>query len=95
MKAPIHRLMTIEEPDFLRRLDIALANYPYSIKNRVASFRLGGGEVHIAYAPRASRRLGKLILAVLAVDIDFDGVDECDQKTFIKQLDKSFHRGGG
>lgn len=95
MKAPIHRLMSIDEPDFLRRLDIALADHAYSIKERVASFRLGGGEVRIVYAPRLPRRLGKLTLAVLAVDISFDGVEESEQKTFIKQFDKSFQRGGG
>jgi hypothetical protein len=87
--------MSIDEPDFLRRLELALAGNPYSINDRVARFRLGDGEVSIAYAPRTPRRLGRLTLAVLAVDISFDGVDECDQKTFIKQFDKSFQRGGG
>lgn len=87
--------MSISESDFFRCLPQALAPFTYSIEQNLIKVSLPEGCTVVRLTPQPNLKVAMLSLPVLIVDITFDAVATEQQKSFIQQFERAFHRGGG
>lgn len=94
----IHRveyLMSLDEPEFLRLLPIALAGRGY--RRAPGSVEMGEGRerITIRYADAPPLRIASLRLPRLLLTFEFRGCSRAHAAQFLEEFLKHYRRGGG
>lgn len=93
--AVLRREMGCTRGEFLAWLPGAAGGAPFEVDGDAIRIRYRSGEVLIEIAQKADRKLGLLLLPVLAVSIRFRGIDAPARQEFLRQFDLFTRRGGG
>lgn len=81
--------------EFMRILPAALHDYPYHVEGNSIVVNIGDKTLHITLGEEQVRRIALLALPYIPVAFDYTQVDETAFKTFLKQFDLYYRKGGG
>lgn len=87
--------MGFTRAEFMRILPAALHDYPYTLHDDVIQIDVAGQVLLIRIGEQQMRRVALLALPYLPVTFDYAQVDEVSFKTFLKQFDLYYRKGGG
>ena len=89
--------MGITHAEFVRLLPRALKSHHFMVHNNT-TVRVEGGHgkhIEIELGPEQVRQIALMRIATTAVTLSFSGYTEDEQKAFLEQFDRAYHRGGG
>ena len=91
------RQMGFTHEEFARCLPLAVAGDLETLQAEPGRYRItdGNTEVVIVTNRLPDRKLGSLVIPVLAVSIDFRGASKADYEGFMSKFDRHFLRVGG
>jgi len=95
MTITIKREMTITHADFFRILPKALKNNQYEVSLNGVTIAETEKRLEIKLSPESSRSIGALKLPVTNLEFRFEGYTAEQTDIFMRQFDRSFHKGGG
>ncbi len=79
----------------MRILPAALHDYPFREEGSCIFVNIGDKTIQITLGEEQVRRIALLALPYIPVEFDYTQVDEADFKTFLKQFDLYYRKGGG
>lgn len=91
----VEKLMSVSRAEFEASWRVFAPSDPPGTDGPVRLV-VGGGTVHVAFAPRPNVRLGGLMVLPRAlIVLEFIGVPANDRLDLIARFDRAFQRGGG
>lgn len=81
--------------EFMRILPAALHDYPFRVEDSCIFVNIGDKTIQITLGEEQVRRIALLALPYIPVEFDYSQIDETDFKTFLKQFDLYYRKGGG
>jgi hypothetical protein len=81
--------------DFVRLLPVALAGWPYRIKNAGVDIGSADRGASIAVEALPPRQFGPVPIPRSRVVLTFHGMTAAESDAFLRQFDRAFQRGGG
>ena len=91
----IEHLMSLDAPEFLRLLPIALSGRSYTQGSGCVKIGEGGDRVAIRYEYAPPLRIASLKLPRLRVTFEFRGHTRATNQAFLEEFLKHYRRGGG
>lgn len=89
------RDMGCTEAEWLGWLPAAVGTHALQVETGRAQVRIGTGRLSLRWRALPPRRIALFTLPRLAVDFEFEGVDEAARSAFMRHFDLSMQRGGG
>ena len=90
-----HRDMACTEAEWLGWLPGAVRGHALEVGAGTARVQVGGGMLTLRWQRAEPRVIALIKLPRLAVDFEFDGVDEAPRRDFMRYFDLYMQRGGG
>jgi hypothetical protein len=91
----VEHLMSLDAPEFLRLLPIALAGHAYTAGPGCVEMGESGDRVAIRYENAPPLRIASLQLPRLRVTFEFRGDTRATNQAFLEAFLKHYRRGGG
>lgn len=91
----LKREMGFTRVEFMRILPAALHDYPFRVADDRIEVEVDGKPVVITLGEEQVRRIALLALPYIPVEFDHAQVDEAAFKTFLRQFDLYYRKGGG
>ena len=91
----LRREMGFTRVEFMRILPSALHGYPYTVDSDRIVIGIDGNRLSITLGDEQVRKIALLELPYMEVVFDYRDVDEQAFRTFLKQFDLYYRKGGG
>ena len=94
----LSREMGYTRREFVHNLASALQGYTYCIDGPVIHITLAGQHdvgITITLGEEQLRRIASIAIPYIPVNFDFTGINADEARTFLKQFDLHYQKGGG